>query len=93
MSHPDRSNGVTRYTCEEMFRRLDDYLDRELGAVETRRVREHLETCAACASEYEFEASVLAEVRSKLQRISAPVELLSKVEALLAAERRRQDGG
>jgi anti-sigma factor (TIGR02949 family) len=92
MSHPDRSDAVTRYTCEEMFRRLDDYLDRELGPVEMRRVREHLETCAACASEYEFEGSVLAEVRTKLRRISAPVELLGKVEALLAAERRRQDG-
>jgi anti-sigma factor (TIGR02949 family) len=93
MSELHGSDAVARYTCEEMFRRLDDYVDRELGPAEMRRVREHLETCAACASEYEFEASVLAEVRSKLQRISAPVELLSKVEALLAAERRRQDGG
>ena len=92
MSELNRSNGVTRYTCEEMFRRLDDYLDRELGPAEMRRVREHLETCAACASEFAFEANVLAEVRSKLQRISAPVELLSRVEALLAAERQRQSG-
>ena len=93
MSQLSRPDGVTRYTCEEMFRRLDDFVDRELGPAEMRRVREHLETCEACAREYAFEASVLAEVRSKLQRISAPVELLSKVEALLAAERRRQDGG
>ena len=89
MSQQNGSNTVTRYTCEEMFRRLDDYLDRELGPVEMRRVREHLATCAACAKEYAFEASVLVEVRSKLRRISAPVELLGKVEELLAAERRR----
>jgi anti-sigma factor (TIGR02949 family) len=92
MSQQNGSRGVTRYTCEEIFRRLDDYLDHELGPVEMRRVREHLETCAACASEYAFEANVLAEVRSKLQRISAPVELLGMVDELLAAERRRQGG-
>ena len=92
MSQLNRSEGVTRYTCEEMFRRLDDYVDRELGPAEMRRVREHLETCEACAQEYAFEATVLAEVRSKLQRITAPVELLNTVEALLAAERRRPDG-
>ena len=37
-----------RFTCEEIFARLDDYLDRELSADEMRMVKEHLETCAAC---------------------------------------------
>jgi anti-sigma factor (TIGR02949 family) len=92
MSELHGSDAVARYTCEEMFRRLDDYVDRELGPAEMRRVREHLETCEACAREYAFEASLLAEVRMKLQRISAPGELLRKVEALLAAERQQHDG-
>jgi len=34
-----------RYTCEETFRRLEDYVDRELSAEEMERVREHLKTC------------------------------------------------
>lgn len=77
-----------RYTCEEVFRRLDDYLDRELTPEETRRVREHLETCAACAAEYAFEAGILIRVREKLQRIEAPRDLVDKVSRLLREERK-----
>lgn len=70
---------LDRYTCEETFRRLDDYLDRELTAREMQLVREHLEICAVCASEYSFEESVLRQVRAKLQRIAAPPDLLAKI--------------
>ena len=87
MSHADRSDGVTRYTCEEMFRRLDDYLDRELGPVEMRRVREHLETCAACASEYAFTASMLDELKTKLRRIDVPEALMERIATRLAKAR------
>jgi anti-sigma factor (TIGR02949 family) len=83
---------VSRLTCEEMFRRLDDYLDRELDAAEMQRVREHLESCAACAREFAFEAEVLATVRAKLRRVDAPVALRDKVSRLLADERVRLDG-
>lgn len=80
MSHVDR------YTCEEALRRLDDYLDRELSAEEMTLVREHLETCAACASEFTFEARVLGEVREKLRRIVAPAELRERLRRLLQSE-------
>lgn len=43
-------------SCEETFRRLDDFVDRELTPQETALVREHLDTCAVCTSEYRFEA-------------------------------------
>jgi anti-sigma factor (TIGR02949 family) len=84
---------INRYTCEEMFRRLDDYLDRELSSEETQRVREHLETCAACAAEFAFEAGVLSEVRSKLRRVTAPPDLMDKLTRLLTAERAGTGGG
>jgi anti-sigma factor (TIGR02949 family) len=74
-------------TCEETFRRLDDFLDRELAAAEMDLVRQHLETCAGCAQEFDFEASVLLEVRAKVQRIAAPDELLSRITRLIARER------
>ncbi|MGH7561766.1 MAG: zf-HC2 domain-containing protein, partial [Gemmatimonadales bacterium] len=32
---------ATPYGCEEVFRRLDDYLDRELSGEEIALVREH----------------------------------------------------
>ena len=70
---------LTRFTCEEAFRRLDDFLDRELSAAETELVREHLEICAGCAREFRFEASVLHGVRGKLRQLDVPVELQARV--------------
>ena len=74
-------------TCEDAFRKIDDYLDRELKPEDQARIREHLEICAACASEFEFERSVLDGVRAKLRRAFAPPDLLSKITHLIAAER------
>lgn len=68
-----------RYTCEDLFRKLDDYLDRELSAEEARLVREHLETCAQCTAEYRFEESVLTNLKTKLARISAPPDLMDRI--------------
>ena len=78
---------LDRYTCEEVFRRMDDFLDRELKPGEAARVRAHLETCAACASEYTFEESVLLEVRAKLQRVEVPAALRAAMALRLAAAR------
>jgi anti-sigma factor (TIGR02949 family) len=74
MSHP-----LNRNTCEEAFRRLDDYLDRRLTPEETRLVEEHLQICAACTREFTFESSVLNGVRRKLRRVEAPQDLLRRV--------------
>jgi anti-sigma factor (TIGR02949 family) len=81
VKHPDR------FTCEETFRRLDDFLDRELGAAEMARVREHLETCAACAREFSFESSVLEGVKRKVRNIDLPVDVRARVTAALRKER------
>ncbi len=80
---------IDRYTCEETIRRLDDYLDRELTPHEIQLVREHLDVCAVCASEFAFEASALKQLRDKLRRITAPPDLLTKVSRAL--ERARGD--
>lgn len=79
-----------RLTCEELFRRLDDYMDRELTAAEAAMVRDHLESCAACATAYTFESSILTNVRAKLQRIAAPADLMAKISARLADAERRE---
>jgi anti-sigma factor (TIGR02949 family) len=80
---------LTRFTCEEAFRRLDDYLDRELSAAEMTLVHEHLEICAGCAREFTFEESVLKGVRAKMTqiKIELPPGLQARVLAALAAER------
>jgi anti-sigma factor (TIGR02949 family) len=74
MTHP-----LNRHTCEEAFRRLDDFLDRRLSPEETRLVEEHLQICAACTQEFNFEASVIKGVRRKLRHLEAPSDLLGRV--------------
>jgi len=83
----ERARKIDRYTCEEAFRRLDDYLDRELSPEEMRLVREHLEACAFCAAEFGFEARLLDELRPKLRRIGAPHDLIERVSRALESAR------
>ena len=63
---------------------MDEFIDRELAAHEAALVREHLETCAACASEYSFEANVLLTVKAKLRRVAVPDELRARIERSLS---------
>lgn len=76
---------LDRLSCEETFRRLDDYLDRELSAEEMRMVRDHLEICAVCATEFGFERAVIDRVREKLARIDVSPDLKRRI--ALALER------
>jgi anti-sigma factor (TIGR02949 family) len=73
MSHLNRTN------CEEAFRRLNDFLDRRLNPDEMRVIEEHLEICAWCAREFNFEASVLQGVKQRLRQLAAPSDLVSRV--------------
>lgn len=72
-----------RLTCEQVFRRLDDFVDRELTPEETLLVEEHLEECAACLAEYRFERGVVDELKAKLRRVEAPPGLLARITARL----------
>jgi len=78
---------LDRYTCEEAFRRLDDYLDRELSPSDMARMQEHLETCAGCAREFAFEASVLDGVKRKLRYLDMPSDVLARLTAAIAQQR------
>lgn len=78
MSRPDR------YTCEQFFRRLPEFLDAELGSAEAASMREHLEWCSVCLEEYQFERDLLEEVRHKLKPVEeAPAGLLERIGKLL----------
>lgn len=79
---------VDRYTCEQVFQRINDYLDRELSSQEMILVRAHLDTCAQCTSEYDFEGTVLAELKSKLRRVDLPPSALERIQQVL-----RKKGG
>lgn len=74
---------LNRFTCEEAFRRLDDYLDRELSPAEMELVGQHLEICAGCAREFDFEASVLKGVKARVRQIDVPENLRARIIAEL----------
>lgn len=84
-------NSLKRFTCEEAFRRLDDYLDHELSPDAMALVQEHLEICASCAREFNFEVSVLNGVRQKLRQIEMPADIMSRIALALATARQRDD--
>jgi len=75
---------IDRLTCEETFRRLADYVDRELSDEQMDLVREHLETCAICTGIYQFESGTVLRVREKLQQIQAPQNLMEKISKSLS---------
>ena len=70
-------------TCAETFRRLDDYLDRELSPDETVQVATHLKTCEICAEEFAVEREVWEGIRGKLLRLRVPHGLREKISSLL----------
>lgn len=69
--------------CEATFRKMQDYLDRELSSEETALVRQHLDGCGMCAEEYRFEASVLRWIGRCLQGQTVPEDLFERVSASL----------
>lgn len=73
------SRRLDRTTCEETFRRLDDYLDRQLSADERALVEAHLHECAICAREFVFEAGVIEGVRERLRRVAVPPDLFARI--------------
>ena len=75
------------WTCKQLFKRLDDYIDRELNAKELKGIERHLRMCRHCARRFQFEASVLRDLKDKLRRIQAPKGMVQRVhEALLQEE-------
>jgi anti-sigma factor (TIGR02949 family) len=86
-------NPTRRYTCEEAFRRLDDFLDKELSPIEMMLIQEHLEICEACAREFTFEESVIRNVRARLRDVEIPPDLTERILQLTAHLRHEDTSG
>ncbi|MBL8065163.1 MAG: zf-HC2 domain-containing protein [Chthonomonadaceae bacterium] len=69
--------------CTEAFKRLDDFLDRQLTSEEMEAVKLHLQKCQCCAEEFQFEESLIRSLRSKLAHIDLPCDLLQKMKNAL----------
>ena len=81
-----------RFGCDEVLRRLDDFVDRALGVEEIRRVEEHLADCTACAEAARFESSLIAGIRARLRRIAVPAGLRESIHVRLTTETLQDDG-
>ncbi len=78
-------------SCEETFRRLDTFLDRELDEQDATAVRKHLDACEACAAAFTFEESLISAIREKLNQVDIPTDLKDRVFAVLEQARTQED--
>lgn len=85
-------SGPARFSCDEVLRRLDDFVDRALGFEEIRRVEAHLADCVACAEAVRFESSLIAGIRARLRRIAVPSGLRESIQIRLTIETSQGDG-
>lgn len=69
-SSPTESD-VMKFDCEQSVRRLWDYLDDELGAIEMAAVDAHLAECDRCPPHFTFERRFLNAVRAARDTIAA----------------------
>jgi mycothiol system anti-sigma-R factor len=72
-----------RFTCEQAFARVFEFLDRELGPEEERLVLEHLAICEGCTRHFQFEGDLLKVIREKCAGTRAPEHLRRKISDLL----------
>jgi anti-sigma factor (TIGR02949 family) len=84
---------LDQFSCEETFRRLDDYVDRQLSPEDLRAIEDHLRLCDMCSREFVFEAGILHGVREKLGRLDAPPDLLARISARIARAAGETAGG
>ena len=86
MTTPVTPAGNAHMSCDEAVQMLWEYLDRELDDALRERVRNHLEQCRHCRSQYTFEGNFLRTVGSVVE---GPIETAALRERILEALRER----
>lgn len=85
------------FDCRQTVRRLWDYLDGQLGPVDTVAIDAHLRECERCPPHFVFERRFLDAVRASRDATMTPDAgkiraLGERVAAMLAAGERRTTG-
>ncbi len=75
------------YSCEEVRRRLDAYVDGELSDEETRSVEEHLAACERCAEVLGFERALLDGLKKRIRETDLPPGLRERIGTALERDR------
>ena len=70
-------------SCEQAVERVYEFLDGELDAELTERVREHIEVCKRCYPYFNFERIFLDHIRSKGLRPERSERLEARIRDVL----------
>lgn len=76
-------------SCEQAYREVYAFLDRELNDAELEVVRRHLDDCPPCAHLFRFEGTIVRYVRAEAVKETCPavavLSILSGFRARVAA--------
>ena len=65
--------------CAEVLARVYEYLDGELGPLDLEKIRQHLDDCGPCLSQYDLDIALKALIRRSCACESAPIELRQRI--------------
>lgn len=65
--------------CREVLDRVFEYLDGEMTHTDVERIRQHLEECSPCLSEYDLDEMLKTLVRRACGCEAAPQTLRSRI--------------
>ena len=82
-SAESREAGVDMIPCEEALERVYDFLDGELCADWTERVRVHIEMCKKCYPYFDFERVFLDHIRGLRLQSRATEQLEARIRKAL----------
>lgn len=78
--------------CSEVLARVYEYLDGELDEHDVAKIRQHLEECRPCLSQYDVDMALKALLRRSCACESAPEELRARI-MIRITEVRAEFGG
>ena len=88
MCGPDSGQGDAAGTdCSEVLHRVYEYLDGEMTADDTEKIKLHLDECGPCLKEYDLDQALKALVKRSCECEEAPVELRSQIVARITTLR------
>lgn len=65
--------------CGEVLERVYQYLDGELDDLAVGKIKQHLDECGPCLSEYDLDVALKALVRRSCGNDSAPEDLRTRI--------------
>ncbi len=76
---------MTKRACDEAITRLYPYLDGEITAYRSWRIRRHLRRCSPCHSAFSFEEKLKAVIRARTKEEVSP-EVIDRLRTFLQTE-------